>query len=259
MAHDVVGNLDVAILCVIAFVIFFAGLLVHLRREDKREGYPVEVAGVFGRTQSAQGFPATPKPKLFYRPHDRGVAQAPRIETPEPVRPGQDLPPMAYPLDPGPDPLNEGVGAAAYTRIREELPDLDVNGEPKLISLNDHSDYYIPDGDPDPRGWVLLSADEKRVGTVHDLWFNRAEFFLRYYEVSIEGADGRRLVPAFFAEALPRDRAVRATTLVAEDMRRTPVRADDSCITMREEDRLNGFYAGGLRFSGRGGQIHDPA
>jgi len=259
MAHDVVGNLDVAILCVIAFVTFFIGLLVHLRREDKREGYPVEVAGLFGRTQRAQGFPAMPAPKLFYRPHDRGVAQAPHIEAPEQVRPGASLPPMSYPLDPGPDPLEEGVGAAAYTRIREALPDLDVNGEPKLISLNDHAQYYIPDGDPDPRGWALVSADEEVVGTVHDLWFNRAEFFLRYFEVSIEGAEGRRLVPAFFAEALPRDRAVRATTLVAKDLRRSPIRADDSCITMREEDRLNGFYAGGLRFSGRGGQIHDPA
>ena len=106
---------------------------------------------------------------------------------------------------------------------------------------------------------MLVSADKKTVGIVHDLWFNRAEFFLRYYEVSIDGAEGRRLVPAFFAEALTRDRAVRATTLIADDLRRSPIRADDSCITMREEDRLNGFFAGGLRFSGRPGQIHDPA
>ncbi|NCQ62841.1 MAG: hypothetical protein GW757_02775 [Alphaproteobacteria bacterium] len=259
MTQNVVGNLDVAILCVIAFVSFFLGLVVYLRREDKREGYPVEVAGMFGRVQRAEGFPAMPRPKLFYRPHDRGVIQAPRLEEPEPVRPGQRLPPMAIPLDPGPDPLEEGIGAAAYTRNREELPDLDVEGEPKLISLNDNPEYYIPDGDPDPRGWVLLSADEKQVGQVHDLWFNRAEFFLRYYEVSINGAEGRRLVPAFFAEALPCDRVVRATTLVADDMRRTPVRADGTCITMREEDRLNGFYAGGLRFSSHSGQIHDPA
>ena len=251
MNNTVVGNLDVAILCVIAFVSFFLGLIVYLRREDKREGYPVEVAGMFGRSQSSQGFPAMPRPKLFYRPHNEGVAQAPRAEAPEPVRPGQRLPPMSLPLDPGPDPLEEGIGAAAFTRNRAEKPDLDVNGEPKLISLNDNPEYYIPDGDPDPRGWVLVSADEKTVGIVHDLWFNRAEFFLRYYEVSIDGAEGRRLVPAFFAEALTRDRAVRATTLIADDLRRSPIRADDSCITMREEDRLNGFYAGGLRFSGR--------
>ena len=96
-------------------------------------------------------------------------------------------------------------------------------------------------------------------GKVHDLWFNRAEFFLRYFEVSIDGAEGRRLIPSFFAEALPRDSAVRATTLIARDLRRAPIRADDSCITMREEDRLNGFFAGGLRFSTGHGQIHDPA
>ena len=259
MESNVVGNLDVAILCVIAFVTFFVGLVVYLRREDKREGYPVEVSGFMGRTHSAEGFPAVPRPKLFFRPHGRGVAQAPRVEEPETVRPGQTLPPMAFPLDPGPDPLEEGIGAAAFTTLREDEPDLDVEGEPKLISLNDHPEYYIPKGDPDPRGWVLVSADEKIVGKVHDLWFNRAEFFLRYFEVSIDGAEGRRLIPSFFAEALPRDSAVRATTLIARDLRRAPIRADDSCITMREEDRLNGFFAGGLRFSTGHGQIHDPA
>ena len=249
MESNVVGNLDVALLCVIAFVTFFVGLVVYLRREDKREGYPVEVSGFQGRTQTSEGFPPMPSPKLFYRPHGRGVAQAPRVEEPETVRPGQKLPPMAFPLDPGANPLEEGIGAAAYTTLREDVPDLDVEGEPKLISLNDHPAYYIPDGDPDPRGWVLISADKKIVGKVEDLWFNRAEFFLRYFEVSIDGAEGRHLIPAFFAEALPADRAVRATTLVAKDLRNAPIRADSTCITMREEDRLNGFFAGGLRYS----------
>lgn len=259
MVGNVVGNLDIAILCVIAFVIFFVGLVFHLRREDKREGYPIEVAGLFGKTYFAEGFPPMPSPKIFYRPHGRGVAYAPRTEEPEVVRPGTTLPPMGFPLDPGPDPLGEGIGAAAYTTLREEEPDLDVEGEPKLIPLNEHPEYYVPDGDPDPRGWVLISADDRKVGIVHDLWFNRAEFFLRYYEVSIDGAEGRRLIPAFFAEALPSDGAVRATTLVAEDLRRAPVRAREDCITMREEDRLNGFFAGGLRFSTGHGQIHHPA
>lgn len=259
MEENLVGNLDVALLCVIAFVLFFAGLVYHLRREDKREGYPLEIEGYDGRIHSAEGFPAVPAPKVFHRPHGRGTVQVPREEDPETVRPERELPPIGYPLDPGPDPLMEGIGAAAWARLREEKPDLDVEGEPKLIPLNDNNEYYIPDGDPDPRGWNLVSADERRVGRVHDLWFNRAEFFLRYYEVSIEGAEGRRLIPAFFAEALPRDRIVRATTLVAKDLRRIPVRAAEDCITMREEDRLNGFFAGGLRFSGAPGQIPDQA
>ncbi|WP_158586756.1 photosynthetic reaction center subunit H [Aurantiacibacter zhengii] len=259
MDENLVGNLDAAILCVIAFVLFFAGLVYHLRREDKREGYPLEMEGPDGRIHRAEGFPAVPSPKIFNRPHGRGTVQVPRVEEPENVRPADQLPPIGFPMLPGADPLMEGVGAAAWTRLREEKPDLDVEGDPKLIPLNDYQEYYIPSGDPDPRGWDLYSADERKVGKVHDLWFNRAEFFLRYYEVSIDGAEGRRLVPAFFAEALPEDRIVRATTLAESDLRRVPVRAADDCITMREEDRLNGFFAGGLRFSGRQGQIHDPA
>lgn len=40
--ENLVGELDVAILCVIAFVVFFLGLLCYLRQEDKRGGYPLE-------------------------------------------------------------------------------------------------------------------------------------------------------------------------------------------------------------------------
>ena len=259
MSENIVGNLDGAILCVAAFVLFFAGLVYHLRREDKREGYPLEMERPDGSIYHEGGIPPVPEPKVFYRPHDRGIALAPRTEEPEPVRPGVRPPPIGYPLDPGPDPLMEGVGAASWTRIREEKPDLDVEGSPKLIPLNDNPEYYIPAGDPDPRGWDLYSADNRKVGKVHDLWFNRAEFFLRYYEVTVDGEEGRRLIPAFFAEALPQDEIVRVTSLVEKDVRRVPLRADGDCITMREEDRLNGFFAGGLVYSTGHGQIHDPA
>ncbi len=50
-----------------AFWVFFAGLIIYLRREDKREGYPLES----DRSESikVQGFPAMPEPKTFLLPH----------------------------------------------------------------------------------------------------------------------------------------------------------------------------------------------
>ena len=37
-----IGNLDVAQIVLYAFWLFFFGLLFYLRREDRREGYPLE-------------------------------------------------------------------------------------------------------------------------------------------------------------------------------------------------------------------------
>ena len=41
-AGAITGYIDVAQLVLYAFWIFFAGLIFYLRREDKREGYPLE-------------------------------------------------------------------------------------------------------------------------------------------------------------------------------------------------------------------------
>ena len=56
---------DVAQLVLYAFWIFFAGLVIYLRREDKREGYPLESE----RSEhiKVQGFPAMPAPKTWRR------------------------------------------------------------------------------------------------------------------------------------------------------------------------------------------------
>ncbi len=43
-----IGNLDVAQLVLYAFWFFFAGLIFYLRREDRREGYPLESEGQRG-------------------------------------------------------------------------------------------------------------------------------------------------------------------------------------------------------------------
>ena len=60
----VTGYFDVAQIILYAFWIFFAGLIIYLRREDKREGYPLESDRSGGRV-NVQGFPAIPPAKTF--------------------------------------------------------------------------------------------------------------------------------------------------------------------------------------------------
>ena len=57
---DVIGNLDFAQIVLYAFWIFFFGLVYYLRREDKREGYPLH-----SPRGPVQGWPAPPGPKPF--------------------------------------------------------------------------------------------------------------------------------------------------------------------------------------------------
>ena len=71
MSLSLFGNQDVGSLAIWAFWLFFAGLVYYLRREDKREGYPLETErpGV-----TAQGFPAVPPAKHYLTAHPEGDA-----------------------------------------------------------------------------------------------------------------------------------------------------------------------------------------
>ena len=58
--------IDFATISIYLFWFFFAGLILYLRREDKREGYPLDSdrQGV-----TVQGFPAMPAPREARAPH----------------------------------------------------------------------------------------------------------------------------------------------------------------------------------------------
>ena len=76
----ITGYIDVAQVVLYGFWIFFAGLVIYLRREDKREGYPLES----DRSEhvKVQGFPGIPEPKSFEL-RDGRIVYAPRVENPE--------------------------------------------------------------------------------------------------------------------------------------------------------------------------------
>ena len=52
----ITSNIDVAQVVLYAFFVFFAGLIFYLRREDRREGYPLEVGGQPGGGRIAASF-----------------------------------------------------------------------------------------------------------------------------------------------------------------------------------------------------------
>jgi photosynthetic reaction center H subunit len=242
----VTGYIDVAQIALYAFWIFFAGLIVYLRREDKREGYPLESDRSGGRIR-VQGFPAVPAPKTFKLADGRTV-QAPRAE--RDVRPIAALPTGAYlgaPLQPTGNPMLDAVGPAAYAE-RADHPDLTVTGLPLIVPMRAAPEFSVAAGDPDPRGMEVYGADRERGGTVCDLWVDRAEPQIRYLEVATPG--GRHvLLPMPFAKINGGKRSVAVKSILGAQFATVPSIANPDRVTLLEEDQISAYYAGGTLYA----------
>jgi photosynthetic reaction center H subunit len=66
MFRNFTPYIDITQVLLYLFWFAFFGLILYLRREDKREGYPL-TSNESGRT--VQGFPAYPGPKEFIPTH----------------------------------------------------------------------------------------------------------------------------------------------------------------------------------------------
>ena len=239
---------DVAQITLYAFWIFFAGLILYLRSEDKREGYPLISETPGG--ESSEGWPAMPAPKTYLLPHG-GTLVTPRPvprETPKLV-PGAIWP--GYPMEPTGDPMLDGVGPAAYADRADE-PDLMFEGAvPKIVPLRTAKEFFLAPEDPDPRGSIVVGADDEVAGTVSEVWVDKAEFIVRFLEVELAGAggQGRVLLPMGFADIRAKQSKVRVSAILAAQFARVPRLRNPDVITNLEEDKISAYYAGGTLYA----------
>jgi photosynthetic reaction center H subunit len=240
--------IDFAQLTLYAFWAFFAGLIFYLRREDKREGYPLvsEMIGESDRVVT-EGFPFLAKPKMF-RLYHGGVSYAPRPETPTIPKGAVSagLFPGA-PLDPTGNPLIDGIGPAAYAERLDE-PDLTIDGKNKIVPLRDGVDYYLHPSSPDPRGWRVVAADRLSPGIISDIWVDEIEEAVRYLEVALTlpGFEGEHvLVPHGFVRFRKHMREISVTAILAHQFADVPRTRLPDAVTRFEEDKLVGYFGGG--------------
>ncbi len=114
----ITGYIDVAQLVLYAFWIFFAGLIMYLRREDKREGYPLWSEAT--STAPITNFPPIPAPKTF-RLHEGGSVVVDGRPDQRPIKASPVEPWPGAPLTPTGNPMLDGVGPASYAQ-REDVP-----------------------------------------------------------------------------------------------------------------------------------------
>lgn len=236
--------IDIPQVVLYLFWIFFAGLIYYLRREDKREGYPLESDR--SRSVRVEGFPRMPPAKTFkLRDGATYVAPPGNAETRE-IRASAAQPWNGTPQVPLGDPMRDAVGPASYSE-RENRPDLTVDGEPLIVPLRVASGFSIAAGDPDPREMPVIAADGVTAGTVREVWVDRAEPQIRYLEVQLLPAVGTHtvLLPIGYARINKRRRCVQVVSIVAQQFAHVPAIANTDEITLLEEDRITGYYAGG--------------
>jgi photosynthetic reaction center H subunit len=245
---EITGYIDVAQVTLYAFWVFFAGLIIYLRTEDKREGYPLE-SDRSGQV-TVQGFPPVPGPKTFRLNHG-GTATVP--STTRDTREIRAVSVAAWPgapLEPTGNPMLDGVGPASYA-MRANVPELTVHGFPAIVPLRAATDTSIDPEDPDPRGMAVYGADGIRAGTVTDVWVDRTEPQIRYLEVEVSatGTAKRVLLPSIMANIDGKRRAVSVNAILARQFADVPGTASPTQVTKLEEDMITGYYAGGLLYA----------
>lgn len=244
---EFVEGIDLVDVSLWLFTLFFFGLIFYLRREDRREGYPLET-DTTGKQESSGVF-WMPPAKTFDLPHGRGklnVAFGPRDERELALKRTAVWP--GAPYEPTGNPMQDGVGPASYA-MREDYPDLTLEGAPRIAPYRDSPGYIVAKQDCDPRGLEVYGLDKAVAGTVTDLWVDRSESIIRYIEVEV-GPDARVLVPMPFVN-VKRGRKPRVVVeaVTAEQLRAAPRTQQELSVTRREEDRISGYYGGGKLYA----------
>jgi len=236
--------IDIPQVVLYLFWIFFAGLLWYLRREDKREGYPLESDR--SRNVRIEGFPRMPAPKVFKLRDGATYTAPPGTPETREILAKAAQPWNGSPQQPLGNPMLDAVGPASYSQ-REDRPDLTVDGEPMIVPMRVAAGYTVAAEDADPRDMVVMGADNVAAGKVVDIWVDRAEPQIRYLEVQLDPAFGTRrvLLPIGYLKINKSRRIVQVASILSTQFAGVPAIANPDLVTLLEEDKITGYYAGG--------------
>jgi len=248
--REIMGYIDVAQVTIWLFWIFFAGLVVYLRREDRREGYPLESDTHPGKflPPSLVFFPA---PKTF-RLSNGTTVQAPNGRPDGRVlaaRPSAKFP--GAPLAPtGANPMLDSIGPGSWAE-RVDAPEMSYDNHIKLLPVRVATGYAVS-AEEDPRGYDVIGADMKVAGKVVDLWVDRSEALLRYFEVALP--NGRTvLLPVTFSDikrgVKPGVGRIKVEALLASQFADVPALRKPDSVTRLEEEKICAYYGAGTLYA----------
>lgn len=242
--------LDVAQLVLYVFWGFLAAVFYYIRREDKREGYPLDS----DRTDASngrvivEGFPSMPPPKTYKLAHGGEVQLPNRKRDDRPIAAVPAATWLGAPLEPTGNPMLDAVGPASYCE-RSNHPDLTLDGQKRIVPMRVATDFYMESRDPDPRGMPVYGADGLVGGKIFDIWVDRSEPQIRYFEIDVSNGGRRVLVPMSLAKISRKHRTVTVASILSTQFADVPGTADPDEVTLREEDRISAYYGGGTLYA----------
>ena len=162
--------IDVAQLVLYAFWIFFAGLIYYLHRRtsarairssrtfparrpssaSRRCRRPRPIASPTARASPCRGRPRPPR--------RRTARRSPAIRARRSCRTARRCAPAS---------------ARAPMRDRRDVPDVTIDGEPRILPLRSVADFGVDRHDRDPRGLPVVGSDGVVGGVVRDVWVDR--------------------------------------------------------------------------------------
>ncbi|MEM6943290.1 MAG: photosynthetic reaction center subunit H [Pseudomonadota bacterium] len=241
----IVGTIDFAQIALYAFWAFFAGLVFYLVREGMREGYPT-ISEVDGKPISKAFILPRPGTKTFLR-RDGTTNTVPDngdMDRELAAEPANRF--TGAPMTPTGDPLVDGVGPAGYA-LRPEEPDRNAEGEPRQRPMRFDNEFSISGLDADPRGFDVVCCDGESPGKVADIWIDRSEQIIRYFEV--ETSEGMKFVPYTLARVNAGAKTLQVRSVTSDQFLRSPGIAASDQITLREEDRISAYFSGGTLYA----------
>jgi photosynthetic reaction center H subunit len=242
----IVGTFDVTEMVFLAFVLFFLALMVYLRREDRREGYPLEDE-VTGRVDTPGGVLAAATPKTFHMPFGRGTVTTPtKGREPVDVAGQRTFRSPGAPYQPTGNPLTSGMGPGAFAE-RARHPDLDAEGRNRIVPIGMAEHIAVHGRDADPRGMKAVGADGAVAGTITDIWVDRAEHVIRYLEV--DTGSNKILAPMAMAKVDGTKGRIVIDAINAADFAAAPVPVTPGQITFYEEERIVAYFGAGYLYA----------
>ncbi|MFN7056289.1 photosynthetic reaction center subunit H [Hyphomonas sp.] len=244
---EFVNGVDLVDVCLWAFTIFFVILIYYLLREGAREGYPLE-EDTTGRSEGEGIFFFPPK-KTFNLPNGRGtidMSYGPADTRQHALK--RTAPWPGAPMEPDGDPMTAGVGPGSYAERLDE-PDLNWDGSVRIEPYRLNPDYTVSKKDLDPRGLPVVGVDGVSAGKVVDLWVDKAEAIIRYFEVELTGSGARVLLPVPFATLSKSKKQVDVWAVKAAHFANVPRTKSPDQVTRLEEDKISGYYGAGTLYA----------
>lgn len=244
--------IDVAQVALYLFWIFFAGLILYLLRENKREGYPLVAEDRRNNRVMVQGFPAMPSPKTFRMSNGHTYSAPPGNIDERPIAAVPAAPHPGAPLEPTGDPMLDGIGTASWA-MREDVPDMTAESHNRIVPNRVDPHHFVVPGDPNPVGMRVLGADGKVAGICREIWIDRSEPRITYLEVEVlmpgTGEMRRVLMPMTMAKVNGRKGEIRTGSILAAQFADVPRLKNPDEVTKREEDQICGYFAGGYLYA----------